>query len=46
MVQGFISNDLGDIVLWVGLFAMFAAMMIVIGIYVPGKRENQGKGKK
>jgi len=41
MTQSFISNDLGELVLWAGLIAMFIILVAVIGIYVPGKNKKQ-----
>ncbi len=40
MIQGFISNDLGELVLWAGLVAMFAVMLIVVCIYVPDEKKK------
>jgi hypothetical protein len=42
MTQAFISNDLGELVLWVGLIAMFVAMLTVVHVYVPDEKK---KGK-
>ena len=40
MIQTFISNDLGELVLWAGLIAMFIVMLIVIDIYVPDEKKK------
>jgi hypothetical protein len=40
MIQGLISNDLGELVLWAGLITMFLILLIVIGIYVPDEKKK------
>jgi len=41
MAQAFISNDLGELVLWSGLVTMFVVMLIVIRVYVPDEKKKK-----
>jgi hypothetical protein len=41
MTQAFISNDLGELVLWAGLIAMFIVTLIVVYVYVPDEKKKE-----
>jgi hypothetical protein len=40
MISLFVSNDLGDLVLWAGLGAMFVIVLIVASIRVPDRKKK------